>query len=132
MKGYDYSNLSFAEIKNPPVFFKDTGLPEVSKVRSLYDAAKVVFNLPGHCVRLFMAEGYRIYRINLHDVSAKKPLLGWMIYSPTERRLDIFTTDNSMEPIIQFVDKKVTAKGYPLLLEKLGFEKLFVRLVSIS
>lgn len=111
-------------------FFK-TNLPEMSKVKGLLEASKLMLNLPPKKIILEVAQGERVYKYTfltpgIHDIP-----LGWMVYIPQSRRLDIYLADNPSFPIIQWKGKKVEFKNYPMLYDMLGFDTLFSRVTNL-
>ena len=125
-----YNYLNFATVQDLADLYKQ-GLPEMPKVKSLVDNAKSLFTLPSSRVVLLVAEGERVYKINLLMPDVNKALFGWLVYVPENRQLDIYTIDNSTVPLIQFKGKKVAFKNYETVLDRAGLDKLFEKLYNI-
>lgn len=125
-----YNYLSFATVQDQADLYKQ-GLPEMPKVKALVDNAKSLFTLPSNRVVLLVAEGERVYKINLLMPDVNRALFGWIVYVPENRQLDIYTVDNPDIPLIQFRGKKVAFKNYETVLDRSGLDKLFEKLYNI-
>lgn len=125
-----YNYLNFALVQDKTDIYKQA-LPEMPKVKSLVDNAKLLFSLPPDRVVLLVAEGERVYRINLLMPDVNRALFGWMVYVPENRQLDIYSIDNPTIPLIQYKGKKVAFKNYETILDKAGLDKLFEKLYNI-
>ena len=125
-----YNRLNFALVQDQVDLYKQR-LPEMPKVKSLVDNSKLLFSLPSDRVELFVAEGERVYKINLLMPDINKYLFGWIIYIPDNRQLDIYTSDNPTIPLIQYKGKKVAFKNYSTILDKAGLDKLFEKLYNV-
>lgn len=125
-----YNYLSFATVQDQADLYKQ-GLPEMPKVKALVDNAKSLFTLPSNRVVLLVAEGERVYKINLLMPDVNRALFGWIVYVPENRQLDIYSVDNSAVPLIQFRGKKVAFKNYSTVLDRSGLDKLFEKLYNI-
>ena len=130
MLNTSYNAYSFAIVQDQSDLFK-SGLPEIPKLRALVDNSKLLFSLPSNRVILEVAEGERVYRITLLNPGVNKIAIGYLVYLPEQRRLDIYTSDDQVTPIIQFKGKKVVFCNVPTLLERAGFSKLFEKLSNI-
>lgn len=130
MLSTSYNYYSFAVVQDQADLFK-SNLPEIPKLRSIIDNSKVLFSLPSNKVILEVAEGEQAYKITLLTPGVEKIPIGFMVYLPSQRRLDIYTTDNTTIPIIQFKGRKVAFSNVSMLLERAGFSKLFERLSNI-
>lgn len=125
-----YNSLPFAEVEDLGDFFK-TNLPEMSKVRSLLEASKLMTDLPSKKVVLTVAQGERIYKLTFLSPGIHNIPLGWLVYIPQQRRLDFYISDNPTFPVIQWKGKKVEFKNYPLIYDRMGFDDMFIRVVNI-
>lgn len=126
--GYQYYN--FAEVTNFADFYK-TNLPEMPKVKSLIEGIKLLFSIPGNCIRVYVAEGERVYKFTLLESNISKIPIGYFVYIPLGRRLDVYTMENPGMPLIQWQGKKVIHFMYSSFYDKLGFSGLFTKLVNI-
>lgn len=124
-----YNQINFSLVVNFSDFYKSK-LPEIVKVKSLIDSCKLLFNLPGDRIILEASESDRIYKITLQTPDINKTLLGVLVYLPLQNRLDLFLPDNLEIPFIQWKNKKVVYKNYPMLLDRIGIDKLFSRLIN--
>lgn len=125
-----YNKLQFAEIKDPVNFFK-TGAPGVMiPLRTLYNNTKLLWNLGSDQVLLSVAQGQNIYRITLLSKN-KRTVFGSLIYIPELKRLDLYTSESPTVPLIQWKGQKVMYKTYPYLLDSLGLDKMFSRIIAI-
>lgn len=77
-----------------------------------------------------IAEGENIYRYNILSSDYKKQIIGYLIYIPKQRRLDIWTY-GEVTPIIQYKGKTIAFKNYSTFLDKIGLDKLFDRFSGI-
>lgn len=129
-----YLALQFAEIKNPTLYFKDGGtLDEMAKLRTLYNNIRLVWSLGPGELGIALGEGgalgeQKIYKFTL---SKGKIIFGFLIYIPGLRRIDLYTSENVNLPMIQWVKRKIVYKTYPVILEKLGIEKLLEKLTIV-
>lgn len=126
-----YNSLVFGRVEDLTDFFKDTGLPEMSKVKGIYEASKLMLNLPTKKVMLEVAEGERVYKFTYFTPGIHNIPLGWAVYLPQIRQLDIYLPEDPYVPILQWKGKKVEFKNYPELYNRLGFDSLFNRITNL-
>ncbi len=127
-----YVNFEFAEIKNLGDFLKTNGAKESAKVKSLYENLKNILNLPESRVRINIAQGERIYRLDILGSTVRKEIVGQLFYIPEQKRLDIFDSIMSPTiPFIQFIGKKIMYMNYSPFLGLFGVEQLFKKLTNI-
>ena len=130
MLSTSYNYLNFARVKDMNDLFK-SNLPEIPKVKSLIDNSCLLFSLPSNKVLLNVAEGERVYRIDLLSLGVNKAIFGILFYVPLNRQLDIYTADDPTIPIIQFKNKKAVWKNFSTLLDRAGLERIFDKLSNI-
>lgn len=120
-----YTRFPYAKVDDVGDFFK-TNLPEMLKVKAIYEGSKLMLNLPSKKVALFVAEGERIYKYIFLSPGVNDIPFGYAFYLPLQKRLDLFVDPPEMSaPIIQWRGKKVEFKNYPMLYDKVGFDALF-------
>lgn len=129
MLNINYNQLNFALVTNLNDFFK-TKLPEMTQVRSIYDNSKILFNIPGNSIQVMCAEGERIYKFIILSPGVQKIPIGWFVYIPGQKRLDLYTPENPMIPMIQWKNKKPAFKNYSTFLDRVGFDKLFDKIIN--
>lgn len=130
MENILYQNIKYARVTNQGDFFKSK-LPEMIKVRGLYDSIKILFGLSNDKVLIDVAEnGDRIYKFTLINSTVYKDPFGCIFYLPLVQRLDIYSISNMQTPLIQWKNKKVVYKGYNIFLDKVDFHKLFDKLIN--
>lgn len=130
MLDISYNNLvQFSRVTDYNDFYR-TKLPEMVKIRSLFDNLKLLFNIPGDRILIDVGEGERIYKFTILSKDIKKFVVGWVVYLPLQGRLDLYTSDNPM-PLIQWKNKQVIFKNYSMLLDMAGFDTLFRKIVNV-
>lgn len=129
MLNINYNQLNFALVTNLNDFFK-TKLPEMTQVRSIYDNSKILFNVPGNNIRVMCAEGERIYKFIILSLGVQKIPIGWFVYIPAQKRIDLYTPDSPLIPMIQWKNKKPVFKNYSAFLDRVGFDRLFDKLIN--
>lgn len=130
MENTNYLGMKYAEVTNKTDFFKNA-LPEMMQVRSLYEAIKLLFNVSSERVKIETVEEARIYRYTILNPTVIKNVLGWIVYIPQQKRLDIYTVRDFNTPLLQFRNKKPVWKNYPLFLDRIEFDKLFTKLLNV-
>lgn len=131
LQNTSYISLPFADVKDLADFYK-TRLPEVPQVRGIFNNLKLILSLPGDRIILSVSEGDRIYKYTILAPGVKKQVLGWLVYIPGAKRLDLFISETPESPILQWKNRKVVFKNYSLLFDRLGLDKLFDRVVNVS
>jgi hypothetical protein len=126
----NYNGLNFALVKDKANFLKETS-KEVRVVGNLYYASKISLGVPADRVNLYAAEGSRIYKIEYLSPNPNKELIGYAIYIPSERRLDIYNAPDTRTPLLQVAGKKVMFKNYSQFLDRLGLDNLFKPLINL-
>ena len=135
MLSISYNDLPFALVDNLVDFYMTSeALPEVGKVRSISDAARLLFKLPPNKLKVYVSEGSRVYKIELYPPqgpSIKIPF-GWFVYIPKEKRLDLYDVSSPDTPIIQWKNKKLAYSSYSPLMMFAQVDKVFqgIRLSS--
>lgn len=99
------------------------------KVNSLYTTVKSMFGVSN--IILNVAQERNVYKFNIMDQATKKYLIGYIVYIPDERRIDIWDSSNPGMPLIQFQGKKIVHQGYSELMQCIKLDTLFVRLLNI-
>jgi len=125
----NYQFFSFAQVGNLANFYKG-GQPEMPKLKQIIENIKLLFKLPSTCISVEVAEGERVYRINVIMPGVKKIPLGYFVYLPNERRLDAYSSDNLMMPLLQWRQKNLIYCGCSSLLERAGISSLFGNLIN--
>ena len=125
----DYLGLKFAHVKDPTKLFKDDKGPEMVKVKSIYEACKVIFNVT-NTLKLEISETGSIYKFTIVSPDYKRKILGYIVYIPGDRRLDVWETGEEL-PLVQFRVRSIAYRKYSDLLERMGMEKIFSRLITL-
>ena len=125
---YNYQ-CKFSLVTDMTEFYKEK-LEEIPRIRSFINQIKLTFSLPTDRVKLEVAEGERIYKINLITPDTKKLVFGWFVYLPLKGRIDMYIPDQPEIPYIQWKNKKVSDNTAPMLLQKSGALNAFNKLVN--
>lgn len=124
-----YLSLKFADIKDPVNYYKTGGtMNEMNSLRTLYNNIKLTWGLGNNDLKLAVSETGEVYRFTM---TSRKVIFGFLIYIPKFKRIDIYTSENVNLPMVQYVGRKIVYKTYPLLFTKMGFEKLFEKLILV-
>ena len=129
-----YLSLKFADIKDPVNYYKTGGtMNEMNSLRTLYNNIKLTWGLGNNDLKLAVSETGEVYRFTM---TSRKVIFGFLIYIPKFKRIDIYTSENYTSenvnlPMVQYVGRKIVYKTYPLLFTKMGFEKLFEKLILV-
>ena len=131
MLSTEYNELTFGLVKNLTEFYRTSSeLPEVTKVRQVVDAARLLFKLPTPRVKLFVSQGGHVYKVELYPPTGpSKVPFGWIVYMPQERRLDLCTVDNPGVPVLQWKNKKLVYTSCLDLFKFAQIEKIFQNIV---
>lgn len=134
MLSTEYNEMEFGLVKNLTEFYMTSSeLPEVTKVRQVVDAARLLFKLPMPRVKLFVSQGGHVYKIELYPPSGPSKIpFAWVIYMPQERRLDVCSVENPGLPVLQWKNKKLVFTSCTDLFKFAQIEKLFQGLVLSS
>ena len=125
----NYNSLVFSEVKDNADFF-NTKLPEIINIKALYGSIKLSLKIPEGKLVIFCAEGERVYKIVVLSNDIHKYPIGWFVYIPQQKRLDLYTLSSSEIPLIQWKNKKAVFKNYDLLLDMAGLDKVFTNIVN--
>ncbi len=125
-----YQSFSFAQVTNLANFYKG-GQPEIPKLKLIVENIKLLFKLSGTCVLVEVAEGERVYKVKMILPGVGKTSLGYFVYLPEERRLDVYSAENPGIPLLQWKQKRVVYSGCSSLLDRIGISSLFGNLVNI-
>ena len=128
MESLVYLSKNFSVVDDMNSFYKER-LPEIIKIRALINAIKLLYSLPGNRVLLEVTEGGRIYRISI--LSTSKLIVGQFVYLPLQSRLDLFSGDNPMSPILQWKKKKLVYNSLPMILSSAGVDKVFSKIINV-
>ena len=121
--------LEFAGVTDLNDFYRSP-LPETLKIKNLITNIRLLYQLPPGQVLLQVAEGERVYKIVMKD--AKKKVIGWFLYYPLTKTLELYDNELGGEiPIISWKNKKVSAENYYKTLILAGCAKMFVRITSL-
>lgn len=124
-----YLSLKFADIKDPVNYYKTGGtMNEMNSLRTLYNNIKLTWGLGNNDLKLAVSETGEVYRFTM---TSRKVIFGFLIYIPKFKRIDIYTSENVNLPMVQYVGRKIVYKTYPLLFTRMGFEKLFEKLILV-
>lgn len=127
-----YNALNFALVTDTADFYR-TQLKEVTRIHAIIDSIKMLFHVPGNAIKLFVAEGERVYKIIFYSSSLDKVPLGWFVYLPLEERIDLYDSVQSSEiPYIQWKNKKPVFKNFAGLLDTVHIERLFDSIIKVS
>ncbi len=134
MLDISYLSYPFALVENLNNFYMTSDkLPEVIKVHNIFDAARVLFKLPPRRIKLYVSEGNRAYKIELYSPQGvSKTPIGFIVYLPLEKRLDLFDSMNPDVPIIQWKNKQLAWTSYSPLYQYSQVDKVFQGLVLSS
>lgn len=122
--------MEFAEIKNITGFFKDEYSKKwTMKIKSMYDNIKILFKL--NTLPFQVATNAEIYKYTITTQDYKKLPLGWVVYYPEERILEVFDISNPDRVLIRFKGKQVLMSNLSPMLEKAGVDTLFKRLTNV-
>ena len=75
MLSLNYNILNFSQVTDFSDFYR-TQQKEVSKIHSIIDSIKMLLHVPGNAIKLFIAEGERVYKIILYSNNFDKFPLG--------------------------------------------------------
>ena len=125
-----YQSFSFAQVTNLANFYKG-GQPEMPKLKLIVENIKLLFKLPGTCVLVEVAEGERVYKVKMILPGVHKTSLGYFVYLPNERRLDVYSADNPTIPLLQWKQRRLVYSGCSSLLDRIGISSLFRNLVNV-
>lgn len=121
--------MEFSEVKSVTGFFKDqAGGKWIMKIKSLHDNIKLLFGL--NTIQFQVAEGEEVYKFTITTQDSRKIPLGWIVYYPTERILEIFDA-SSPEVMFRFRGKQVLVENVSPMLSKANVKDLFKRLTNV-
>lgn len=125
-----YQNLNYSIVKDRADFFKSP-LAEMPYVRSLFDSIKILFGINDNKITLEVStDNSRVYKYSIFNPTINNMIIGCIFYLPLQKRLDIYTLDNFKLPLIQYRDKKIVYKNYNIFFDRVGFSKLFDKLLN--
>ena len=129
-----YLQYPFALVENLNDFYMTSDkLPEVIKVHGILDATRILYKLPPRRIKLYVAEGARIYKIEMYTPQGTSKIpIGWFIYLPTEKRIDLYDGMTPNVPAIQWKNKKPVWMSCSLIYQYAQIEKLFQGIILSS
>ena len=125
-----YNGYMFSKVKDLSDLFKSK-LPEIMVVKKLHSSIKLCFNIPEDRLVVEVAEGDNIYKYTVLSTDIHKYPIGWFIYIPKQKRLDVYSQDSPSLPLIQWKSKRPVWKSYSDLLDKAGLDKIFSNIVNV-
>ena len=132
MESLFYNSLNFSLVTDLAEFYRSK-LAEISRIRSMVDSAKILLHLPSSTIKVYVAEGMRVYKIELYKTTLDKVPFCWIVYMPQQKRLDLYDLEKSSQaPLIQWKNKKPVFKNYTSLFDLLSIDKLFGRIITVS
>lgn len=129
MLNLNYKLLNYSIVEDYNGFFKES-LSEVLNVKNIFESCKILFSLPNNRIILSVAEGERVYKIDLLTSGANKSVFGTLYYMPTVKRLDLYSGNNQEYPLIQWKNKKVSFTSYETLFDLAKVDKCFDKIVN--
>ena len=127
-----YNLLKFALVTDTADFFREN-LKEIFRTRAIVDSIKMLFHIPSNAIKIYVAQGERVYKIEFYSTNLDKVPFGWFIYLPLEDRIDLYdTTVSTSMPYIQWKNKKPAFKNFAGLLDAVHVEKLFDSIIKQS
>lgn len=125
-----YNSTIFSRVTDLADFFS-TNLPEMKVLKAIYNSIKLTFGSVEGRIIVECSEGDRIYRLTVLTNSVHKYPIGWLVYIPIQKRLDLYMQDSPHIPLIQWKSKKPVFKNYSELLDKAGLDKIFANIVNV-
>lgn len=125
-----YNSAMFSQVTDLSDFFS-TNLPEMKILKAIYNAIKLTFKTVEGRIIMQCAEGSRIYKLTILTNDVHRYPIGWLVYIPLQKRLDLYMQDSPHLPLIQWKNKKPVFKNYSELLDKAGLDKIFANIVNI-
>ena len=129
MLNLNYKLLNYSQVSDYDSFYKEA-LPEVLKVKGAIEACKILYSMSNNRIILSVAEGERVYKIDLLTSGANKSIFGTLIYMPLDKRLDLYGYDTNI-PLIQWKNKKVVFNNLETLLELAKADKIFSNIINV-
>ena len=126
---YNYVS-QFSLVTDLTEFFKEK-LEEIPKLKSFINQIKLMFSLSTDRIKVEVAEGERIYRINIQTPDVKRSTFGWFVYMPLKKRVDMYMAEEPSIPFIQWKDKKISFNNAPYIIQKSGALNTFSKLVNV-
>lgn len=129
MLNLNYKLLNYSQVSDYDSFYKES-LPEVLKVKGAIEACKILYSMSNNRIVLSVAEGERVYKIDLLTSGTNKSIFGTLIYMPLDKRLDLYGYDTNI-PLIQWKNKKVVFNNLETLLELAKVDKVFSNIINV-
>lgn len=125
-----YNSMIFSQVTDLADFF-NSNLPEMKTIKAIYNSIKLTFGTVEGRIIVQCSEGDRIYRMQILTNSVHRYPIGWIVYIPIQKRLDLYMADEPHLPLIQWKNKKPVFKNYSELLDKANFDKLFTNIINV-
>ncbi len=135
MLDYSYIGVPFAQISKLAEFYKDSvKLPETVKIKSMIGSIRSILKVPQTKILLNVAQGARVYRIDILNPKSTIPeVIAAIYYLPLVNRVDLFDYMISPEiPLIQWKNKRIISSGCSMLSSLAGFDRLFQQIILSS
>ena len=135
MIGTTYKGYQFALVPKIQDFYRDSGkLPEVTGLKMIISGLRGVFKVPQGKISLYVAEGARVYKINISDPKSPKNLIfATLYYIPEEKQIDLYDNMVSSDiPMIQWKNKRIVTKNYSMMADLAGYGRLFQSIIVSS
>ena len=131
MLNTEYTKQPFALVKDPGKFFQqERGSSTILKVKAMYEAIKVVFNVVAPKLEIMESEEDEVYKYTVISPDYLKQELGSLVYIPKTRRLDVWVGGDII-PLLQFKVRNPVFRNYSAFLDRAGVAKIFDRMVNI-
>lgn len=108
--------------------FMSSGLPEITRVKSLMAACKQVFKLNNNMLQLNILDN-RVYEIDIFNDNKKSQILGKIYYLPLKKQLDVYDM-TSEYPCISWINRRIQVFQFSGLISKMKIDALFQPLVN--
>lgn len=130
MLDISYRDYDFALVIKQLEFFRETGLVEIVKIKSMVAQIRTIFKLPAKSVRIYVAQGHRVYKLEV--LGDKEIPFAVFVYLPEQQRVDLYDLMTPDTPILQWKNKKAVTKNISPLLAMSGIEKVFGPIILVS
>lgn len=127
MLSLSYLYLPTKYIENREDFYR-SGIQEASKIRNLINICNRIFITKSTNINLYLVGDKDMYKVEVFD---NKTLVCIIYYLPKQMRLDIFDGSDTNSPVFMWKSKTCVQKNIPIIMEKVGADKLFLPLLSI-
>ena len=125
-----YNSTVFSQVTDLSDFF-NTNLPEMKTLKAIYNTIKLTFGTVEGRIVVECMEGGRVYRFTILTNAIHKYPIGWLVYIPMQKRLDLYMQETPHIPLVQWKNKKPIFKNYSELLDKAGLDKIFSNIINV-